>query len=224
MRTVLLLLPLFWWENWGPMSKAACRRPDKAWARAQILTQELVFCGHPALSLPEGQNPFNFTRKTQREQGRFITCSSVCVICMKLPQIPKWQNRWRRGRNPQDMFSSASEGTSKPSPPDSGSSSTWRLVCQALVSSASRAVITTTNLYHHLQQHSKSLRSWISMALLSPALPSLRKSTRYGRQTSLMDLITHKALSMQDAHSGADEDSFVSDFSLFSRSSASRQA
>lgn len=168
-------------------------------------SDSVATCRVPA---QEGQTVSKHAYEHPAGTGKTLLHVILCVICMDPHQIHKWQNRWRGSRNPQDVSktfsSSALEGASQPNPPDSRSSSTWCLVCQVLVSSASRAVITTTNLYRHLQQHYESRWSLISMAFLSPALPSLRIRTQYGLQTSFMDLITHKALRIWEVHSGAE--------------------
>lgn len=121
------------------------------------------------------------------------------VICMTLHQTHKRQNKWRCDRNRQDDFKFSFGKHFQ-------TQSSRLLIFLNLVSglpSTSVICLQSCN-YHHqsVSSFTTTLQSLNSMAFLSPALPSLWKRTWYGHQTSFIDLITHKALRIQEVHSG----------------------
>lgn len=159
-RKNLLLHPLYCYENGGPEASLKVRW-QLACDGAQIMTQDLWFCGCPTVSLcREDTVSPNLPMKTPGT-GKVLVPRILCVISLNLHQGRKWQNRWHHSTNPQvaskTFPSSTLEDAPTPSPPDTPSSPACCLVCQALVSSASRAVLTTTQLYHHEQQYQESL-------------------------------------------------------------------
>lgn len=124
-------------------------RPLMPWPPYHVLVQ-----GVQTLSELTHENPAG--------TGQALWQRVPSIICRNLHQIDKWHNRWRHSRTPPKTFPRVFqvqlwETRLNPTLQTLRSSSTWCLVCQVLVSSASRAVITTSNLYHPLQQHKESM-------------------------------------------------------------------
>lgn len=140
-----------------------------------------------------GQTLFALACENPAMMGKILLHTILCIICRNLHQIHTWQNRWCHGRNRQDVFkfSFGRHFSTQPPSPDSQTSSSWCLVCQVLVSSASRAVITTTNLDYHLQQHSGAYFPW-HFCLLSFQVSG--KKTQDGRQNIICGFKHHIAL------------------------------